>query len=145
MSIETKNSEASAWDRVREAITSKWPHINQSELQNCKGDVCELVKFVKGRVDASDDEVESVIGEFAPQESIVDRVTNAASETVHQVGESARFAYMRADECISNRPTESVVTSFVVGIILGATVTALWSASRPEPTAWDRIRHRSWN
>ncbi|MGB7344963.1 MAG: hypothetical protein WBD20_12180 [Pirellulaceae bacterium] len=79
-----------------------------------------------------------------PQESVADRVIHATNDTLHQAGESAQFAYMRADECIAKRPTESVVASFVAGIILGATVTALLCSSQPQPKTWDRVKPRGW-
>ncbi len=78
------------------------------------------------------------------QAPLTQRVTSAASDTLHQASESAQYAYMRADECIAERPTESVLTSFVVGIFLGATVTALLMRTTPEPTTWDRVKSRRW-
>lgn len=79
------------------------------------------------------------------QESVVDRVTHAATDGLNQASESAQFACMRADEYIAERPTESVLTSFVAGIALGAVFTALWLRSAPEPTVWNRVRSRSWS
>ncbi len=145
MSTETKESTEFQWMRVREAITQRWPSINRDELADCPNETCKLTDFVKQNVDANDDEVESVINEFAPHESLTERVAHAASDTLHQAGESAQFAYMRADECIAKRPTESVLTSFVAGIALGATVTALWMRSKPQPTVWDRVKDRHWS
>lgn len=145
MSTDLRTDEAGCWQRTREVISERWPQINREELAECGDCVEEMTQFVKERVDASADEVEAVVREFAPQESIVDRVTHAASEGMRDAAESAQFAHMRADECIAKRPTESVLTSFVAGIVLGATVTALWMRSTPEPTAWDRVKTRSWN
>lgn len=144
--LKTKNSKAgdSQWAFVREAITERWPQINRDELAECKDDACELIDFVKERVGESVDEVESVVNEFAPNNSLVDRVSSAASEHIQQASESAQFAYMRADECIAERPTQSVLTSFVTGIALGVAVTALFMRSRPEPSTWDRVKSRSY-
>lgn len=139
----TKSSQAD-WSMVRDAITERWPQINRDELSECRDDACELVSFVKDRVGANEAEVESVVKEFAPQNSIADRVTHAASEHLHQASESAQFAYMRADERIAERPTESVLAGFLAGIVVGVSVTALLMRSRQEPTTWDRVKSRSY-
>lgn len=144
MSTQTTTETKNEWARVREAISERWPHINRDKLAACPDEICKLTDFVKHHVEASDEEVVSVVNEFAPQDSIVDRVTHAASDGLHIASESARFAYMRADECIAKRPTESVLTSFVAGIALGSIVTALWFRSQPDPSAWDRMRSRAW-
>ncbi|TWU51250.1 hypothetical protein [Rubripirellula reticaptiva] len=144
MTTKTRTDDKAAWNRVREAVTERWPNINRDELHDCPDDKCTITDFVKQQVDASDEEIESVVGEFTPHESIASRVAHTASDTLHQAGESAQFAYMRADECIAKRPTESVITSFVAGMVLGATVTALWFSTRPQTNAWDQIKKRSW-
>ena len=134
----------SAWSRVREAITKRWPQIGREELNECEDNAAQLVQFVKQHVEASEEEVRAVVSEFAPEGSVVERVMHVASDGLNDAVESAQFAYMRVDECIAKRPTESVLTSFVAGIFLGATVTALWMSSRPERTAWDRIKSNPW-
>lgn len=147
MSSETKIEETSEfkWMQVREAITQRWPHINRDELADCPNDEAKLTDFVQHRVEASDEEVRSVVGEFAPHESMVDRAGHVAGEQWSQAGEAAQLAYMRADECIAARPTESVLASFVAGIVIGATVTALFMQSTPEPTLWDRAKEKPWS
>ncbi|TWU10107.1 hypothetical protein [Allorhodopirellula heiligendammensis] len=136
--------EGAAWASVRDAITERWPHINRDELAECKNETCRLVDFVKERVSEGHDEIESVVSEFAPQESIVDKVAHSASDQVQRASEAAQFAYMRADECISERPTESVLTGFFAGVVVGVTVTALLMRSKPAPSAWDRVKSRSY-
>ncbi len=145
MSTGTKDSNQVAWGRVRETIIRRWPHFSRDELAKCSNDTREFVDFVKCRVVASDDEVEAVVLEFAPQESIVERVAHAANDTLHQAGGFAQHAYVRADKFLSQRPTESVVTSFIAGIVLGAVVTGLWFSSHAEPSRCDRLKHRSWS
>ncbi len=145
MSTQTQSDQRADWGRVRDAIIERFPQIHRAELALCPNEVHELTQFVKQRVDASDDEVAAVVHEFAPPASLPKRVAHAASETLNHASESAQFAYMRADECIARRPTESVLTSFVAGIILGATVTALVMHSKPQPSAWGRMKDRVWS
>lgn len=146
-----ENAQSTQWQKVREAIAERWPTINRDELAECENCVEDLQKFVKDRVGAKAEEIQSVIREFAPSESVVDRVSSAAervshaaTDGLHQASESAQFAYMRADECIAKRPTESVLTSFVAGLVIGAGVTALYMRSAPPPSVWDRVRTKSW-
>lgn len=144
--LKTKNTKTgdNDWSVVREAITERWPHINRDELAECKDDACELVDFVKERVGDSVENIQSLVSEFAPEGSLADRMSNVASEHLQNASESAQFAYMRADECIAERPTQSVLTSFVTGIVVGVAVTALCMRSRREPSTWDRVKSRSY-
>jgi ElaB/YqjD/DUF883 family membrane-anchored ribosome-binding protein len=144
MSTETTTN-ADIWARAREAILERWPQINHDDLAACSNDTRKLTNLVKHRVNASDDEVESVFHEFGPQDSILVRMSHAASDSLDHVSESAQFAHMRADEYIAKRPTESVLTSFVAGIALGTIVTVLWFRSQPEPSTWARVKSRAWN
>ncbi len=144
LKTDRNTSDDATWASVRDAITERWPQVNRDELAECKNDACDLVEFVKNRVGASSDEVESVVREFTPQGSIADRVTHAASDQVHRASEAAQYAYRRADECIAERPTESVLTSFVAGAVIGAAVTAMLMRSRREPSTWDRVTNRSY-
>lgn len=132
------------WAGVRDAISERWPQLNRDELSECPNDACELVEFVKNRVGASADEIESLVQKFAPHGSLTDRVTHAASDQVHRAREAAQYAYRRADECIAERPTESVLTSFVAGVVVGGVVTALMMRCRAEPSNWDRIKSQSY-
>lgn len=144
--LKTKPSKSGQedWSIVRDAITERWPQINRDELAECKDDACELVSFVKDRVGAKAADIESIVKEFAPQSSVANRVAHAASEHLHQASESAQFAYMRADERISERPTESVLAGFLTGIVVGVTVTALLMRGRHEPSTWDRVKNRTY-
>ncbi|MEO9593092.1 hypothetical protein [Rhodopirellula bahusiensis] len=144
MSTETSVANGADWTRVRSAIRNRWPQINEDELSKCPNDVAWLVEFVQGRVDTAQEEVESVIHEFAPQESLVDRISHNTEDQVRKASESARFAVMRADECIAERPTQSVLASFVAGALVGVTVTALWFRQHREPTRWEQLKTKTW-
>ncbi|MCM2369250.1 hypothetical protein [Aporhodopirellula aestuarii] len=141
----TQTTDSSMWMRTREVITERWPHLDREELAQCPNSTSELIEFVKHRVEASEEEVRSVVEEFAPRDSILDRVTHAAESGLRRAGGTAEVAYRRADEVLAKRPTESVLTGFLVGVVLGATVTALFMQSKPEPTVWDRMKDRSWS
>ncbi|WDQ17275.1 hypothetical protein [Rhodopirellula sp. P2] len=144
MSTETSVAHEADWTRVRSAICSRWPQINHEELSKCPDEVARMVEYVQGRVDASQEEVESVVREFAPQESIVERISHSAEDQLQRASENAQFAVMRADECIAERPTQSVLASFVAGALVGVTVTALWMRQRREPTRWEHLKTRTW-
>ncbi|MCC9642789.1 hypothetical protein LOC71_10930 [Rhodopirellula sp. JC740] len=145
MSTELKEVEGMQWVRVRDAIQKRWPEINKQELAQCPNNLDHLTDFVSKRVGDSQEEIESVVREFAPHESLIDRISHNATDQVGRASESARFAVMRADECIAERPTQSVLASFAAGLILGVTVTALWLHQKPEPSRWERLKSQSWN
>ena len=63
----TSEHEWEQWDRVYNAITVRWPSISLGEAKTINRNVSELVKFVSERVDTNIAEIESVVGEFAPE------------------------------------------------------------------------------
>lgn len=132
------------WASVRDAISERWPQVNRDELAECRNDARELVDYVKTRVGAGADEIESLVQKLAPHGAFTDRVTHAASDQVHRAREATQAAYRRADECIAERPTESVLTSFVAGVVVGGVVTALMMRCRAEPSTWDRLKSQSY-
>jgi ElaB/YqjD/DUF883 family membrane-anchored ribosome-binding protein len=144
MSTETSVAHEADWTRVRSAVCDRWPQISEEELSKCPNEAEWMIEFVKGRVDTSRDEIESVVREFAPQESMADRLSHTAEDSVRKASESARFAVMRADECIAERPTQSVLASFVAGALVGVTVTALWCRQNREPSRWEHFKTRTW-
>lgn len=145
MSMETNVAQDGEWTRVRSAVCNRWPQISKEDLSKCPNDAAWIIEFVKGRVDSSEDEIESVVREFSPEESLADRISHSAEDSVRKAGESARFAVMRADECIADRPTQSVLASFVAGALVGVTVTALWFRHHREPSRWEHFKTRTWS
>ncbi|KAA5542605.1 hypothetical protein FYK55_13800 [Roseiconus nitratireducens] len=140
MSTTTTTKSEAAWDQVHEAILHRWPQIQRGELLRCENNVSDLVDHVSQRVSAKRDEVEAVVREFAPADA--DSLSERARRQAEHAGESLRAAYQQTSEVIAERPGESVLTSFVAGIVVGAAVTALFMSSRrePEPTTWQRLR-----
>jgi len=146
MSTHTSSQYEPAWDRVHEAITQRWPQIRRGELLRCQNDVNDLVNYVSERVSTSREEVESVVQEFAPgyAESLFDSVGEQVRRQAEHAGDSLRNVYRETEQCISDRPAESVLTSFVAGIIVGATVTALFIRTHHQPTRLERLTNGYW-
>ena len=145
MSTEIKDPHDAAWMRVREAVIHRWPHISPEELLQCENDADAMIQFVRHRTEAADEEVEEVVREFAPRESMMHRMADAASHQAEHASEAVRSAYQRADDCIAERPNQSVMTSFIAGLAIGAAATTLWFKSQRQPTTWQRLHHRPWS
>lgn len=138
------NSEQNQWQRTRQAIQERWPDIDQQELKRCANDYCQMMDFVKQRVDASEDEIESIVTQFAPQSTWTQRISEAAKDTLHQASESAQFTYMRADDYLARRPTASVLTAFLTGAVLGSVIAMITMRPERKPSLWNRVRDRTW-
>ncbi|NND98471.1 MAG: hypothetical protein HKN47_14215 [Pirellulaceae bacterium] len=128
------------WDHVRQAIADKWPHINQAELQSVESNPQALADFVSPRVDASRDEVESLIAQHHDQWTL-ENAKQIASEQYERTTEAIGQAYRRAEQTVRERPAEASAVAFISGIIVGALATSLLMTSRPQPTMWDNVRN----
>ncbi len=62
--------ETAQWQKVREAISERWPEINRDELAECDDSLFDLERFVINRLDANADEVAAIVRQFAPSEGV---------------------------------------------------------------------------
>ena len=86
--------------------------MNTDAFAECPNDTHQLIQFVDAGVSDSHYEVESVVKEVAPTDTITSDVAQATSAVIGHASESAELAYMRVDACIAKRPTESVLKFF---------------------------------
>ena len=126
----TTFGDQAAWDRVYAAVTNRWPAIDQLELLECKQSVNEIVAHVSARVDDHDNEVRSVVAEFAPPSPTV---STTVSGTAGDVIERLHYE-------IAEAPVKSSLTGVLIGFGLGVLATTLYSnASRKA-----EMRLRGW-
>ena len=149
------HDEAASWEPVYSAIIRRWPHIQQQELRSCQCSVDSLTDLIASRTQASRDDIEATVREFAPSSSgiqalgesaahIAQNVKRKVSETAHSLNESAHSLYERAEDGMSECPMRTASTAFVTGLVTGILLTTLYFQSRPEPTMWDNLRSHRW-
>ncbi|QDT11925.1 hypothetical protein [Planctomycetes bacterium K23_9] len=120
----------SAWDRVYTAIVERWPEIDQLELLECKQTVNDLANFVNEKVSAAQEEVRSVVSEFAPQgASAVSAITEGATDVIDRV----RYE-------IDEAPVKSSLAGVMFGFGLGVLATTLYSSACRKA----EMRNRNW-
>ena len=128
---ETTHSWASeSWARVCTAVQQRWPHISEGDVKALPCDVDAVIGFLKEFTEGSLEEIKSVVTEFAPDDSFVDR----ASAIADSVAEPVHAAYQRVQYEADEHPAATTGVIFVAGLALGILGTVAFLRSRPEPT-----------
>jgi uncharacterized protein YjbJ (UPF0337 family) len=122
------------WDEVKGQLREKWGQLTGDDLERFSGDVDKLVGLIQRKTGAARSAIEDYLDEVSANGAstvgrMADRVRQGvqqAAETVQESSEDAmdymRQGYDEAEEMIRQRPSESVVVCFGVGLVAGLLV-----------------------
>jgi ElaB/YqjD/DUF883 family membrane-anchored ribosome-binding protein len=122
------------WNSLREYVKQRWNQLVDDDLRIQNGDVDQLIdrirqktgearepieRFLKGLIARSPEalaEASAAAGAYAQ------RASEQLRQDYGQVVDQAREQYDRAQSLIRQRPTESIVVAFGVGLVAGVIV-----------------------
>lgn len=122
------------WNAIKAKLLERWGQLTNSDLPQIRGDVDRLVGIIQRRTGEGREAIEtylqevsgsaaSAMGEAA--ETVRDYAQHA-SETVQHTAKQAvdqvRAGYHEAERFVRNRPGESLLVCFGVGLITGVVV-----------------------
>lgn len=119
------------WNEIKWKLREKWGQLSNDDLERVSGDVDKLMGLIQRKTGEARSAVEQYLEEISANgASAVERVTERvrqgaqeAAETFHESAEEAfdyaRERYDDARELIRERPSESVVVCFGVGVVAG--------------------------
>jgi len=133
------------WNEIRGRLRERWSQLTDDELNEAYGDAEQLVGVIQQKTGQSRSEIENFIEESMAESSsqyeqtkrkasklagqVQDRAreyANQASESFNQQYEQASHAmqdgYQQMEEAVRQRPFESVLTTFGVGLVAGVIV-----------------------
>jgi uncharacterized protein YjbJ (UPF0337 family) len=122
------------WNEVRGKIGNRWSQLAADELKTFDGNLENLVAFIQRKTGDSREAVEKFLDEASSQGSAAisgtlasasDYVQDAVGkvrETVDRASEIVEHGYEDARKRIQQRPVESLVACFGVGMALGLLV-----------------------
>ncbi|EMI52997.1 hypothetical protein [Rhodopirellula sallentina] len=132
------------WSRVKEAIHTRWSHIDEQELHTlpCNRDAVE--KFLNEYTKASPEEIQSVVREFAPAPSLLEQVSHTGEQITEQVTPQLNTAVDRVRYEVDEHPGTITGLAFVGGLALGVLATAAYFRARPQPTPYQQLIPPRW-
>lgn len=133
------------WNQIKAKLREKWNQLADEDLGSAQGNVEQLVGRIHQKTGESRQMVERYLEQILQngesmlgkaQEGIqytADKIRDAAG----QVGEKVRDTYAAAEDVVHQRPGQSVLVTFTVGLVAGLGLAMLFRERRPE-SAWAR-------
>ncbi len=136
------------WSKVKIAIVKRWPHIQENEVEAVACDLYAIEEFLSEYTKSTPDEIQSVVREFAPTPSIMQRASHFGEQVTEQVSERVaspmKSAFERARyEVDEHRGTASGLI-FVTGLALGVLATAAYFKSQRQPSCFQSYLPDRW-
>ena len=122
------------WNEIKGKLREKWGQLTDSDLPQVQGNVEQLVGIIQRKTGEGRESIEKflqqssggaasamgtaaeTVRDYAQQAS--ESVQNTAKQAVDQV----RAGYDDAERFVRNRPTESLLVSFGLGLITGVVI-----------------------
>ena len=122
------------WNQIKGEILERWGQLADSELDQARGSVDQLVGLIQEKTGEAKGQVESFLAQAVGDGATVvsraaEAVRNGAShaaevtqQAMEKTADTARAGYDQAGELIRRRPMESLGVCFGVGLITGVVV-----------------------
>ncbi|QDV71774.1 hypothetical protein Poly24_55140 [Rosistilla carotiformis] len=140
----TKQETRGQWNSIQGAVKEKYGQITDDELREVEGEKEQLIGLIQQKVGAARTEVESFVNKVyqecgATCSNLSDRAASYAEAT----GERMRQGYDQSTRAVAQRPMESIVTAFGIGLLAGVAIGYSLATDRyREPTWRDRFMNR---
>ncbi len=138
------------WDEVRDKLCEKWDRLAEDDLPTFPGNVDQLIGRIHQKTGVSREAVEAFLSELTEEgKGMIEKVRVKASEGTAKVAdvarqrvETIRESVEGAEDMIRERPGQSLVAAFGLGIVCGLGVALLVrSKQKAQPTTIERGRH----
>lgn len=122
------------WNRIKGKLRERWGDLSGDELESVHGDVDQLVGTIQRQTGEARESVEGYLEELtsngasmaASALESVRRYAHSAHESVagpsDQATQAVKAGYERTEAVVQNRPIQSLVACFSMGLITGILV-----------------------
>lgn len=126
------------WHQVRGKLKEKWGQLTDDDIRSFEGTTESLIGRIQQRTGETRKAIEAFLTEVTEDASDaaykgLGRAREAVDDLASRVAESAQEGYDRMEEIVLERPGQSLLIAFGVGIVAGVGVALLFgsgSASR---------------
>ena len=146
------------WNEIRGKLKEKWAQLTDDDVMSFDGNVDQLVGRLQRKTGETKQSVERFLETAANDtSSAMNRVRETVENTAHRAREmgeqamsqardtvrqtanqaydAAREGIEQAEHVIQDRPAQSVLVAFGVGVVAGVGLTLLLRQRQPEPFA----------
>lgn len=111
------------WDAIKAKLRERWGQLTDSDLPQIRGDVDHLVGIIQRRTGEGREAIENYLQELpGSAASAIGTATETVRDYTQQATDRVRAGYHEAERFVRDRPGESLLVCFGVGLITGVVV-----------------------
>jgi uncharacterized protein YjbJ (UPF0337 family) len=126
---------AGDWNAIKGKLLEKWGQVTDSDLTEIRGDMDQLVGLIQRKTGEGREAIEAYLQQISGSaasaigtaaETVRDYAQHASETVQHtakQAADQVRGGYSEAERFVRNRPGESLLVCFGVGLIAGVVIT----------------------
>ena len=123
-----------AWNEIKGKLRQKWGQLTDDDLPQIRGDVDQIIGIIQRKTGESREAIERYLQEVSVSaaaaigtaaETVRDyapRASETVEHTAKQAADQVRAGYDEAERFVRNRPGESLLVCFGVGLITGVVI-----------------------
>jgi uncharacterized protein YjbJ (UPF0337 family) len=114
------------WNEITGKIREKWGQLTDDDFQQIRGDAEQLVGIIQRKTGEAREAIEQHLQEISGSAA---SAVGTARDYAHHASDQVCAGYAKADRFVRDRPVQSLLVFFGVGLIAGV-VAALSLRSR---------------
>ncbi len=116
------------WQEVRGKLKEKWGQLTDDDVRAFEGSTDSLIGRIQQRTGETRKAIEGFLEELT-DEGTMGRAREAVEAMASRVAEGAQEGYDRMEEMVFERPGQSLLVAFGVGLIAGVGLSMLLGSS----------------
>ncbi|MGD9644192.1 MAG: CsbD family protein [Pirellulales bacterium] len=115
------------WQEVRGKLKERWGQLTDDDVRTFEGTTDSLIGRIQQRTGETRQAIEGYLEELT-DDGALRRARESVEAMASRVAESAQDGYDRVEEMVHDRPGQSLLVAFGVGIVAGIGLTMLVSS-----------------
>jgi len=122
------------WNEIKGKLRQKWGELTDDDLPQIRGDAEQIIGIIQRKTGEGREAIETYLQEVSGNaasaigtaaETVRDYAQHAAESVQHtakQATDQVRAGYIEAERFVRNRPGESLLACFGLGLITGVVI-----------------------
>src|SRR5512140_3759730 len=122
------------WNEIKGKLRQKWGQLTDGDLPQFQGDMEQLVGIIQSKTGEGRESIEKFLQQMSGSaasamgtaaETVRDYAQHASESVQHtakQAADQVRAGYIEAERFVRNRPGESLLVCFGLGLITGVVI-----------------------
>jgi len=111
------------WNEIKGKLREKWGQLTDDDLPQIRGEAEQIVGIIQRKTGEAREAIEQYLQEISGSAaSAVGTAAATARDYAQHASDQVRAGYTKADRFVRDRPGESLLVCFGVGLITGVVI-----------------------